>query len=95
MWIGSAKKEMKINLESYKEPIKYLGINLSYKHDNNGNLNFFIKIYKMDTKLNIWQTRDLTLFGRTMLVKTLGLSKLVYAASLLRVPWLLKGYKKN
>ena len=40
----------------------------------------------MDTKLNIWKTRDLTLFGRTMLVKTLGLSKLVYAASMLRVP---------
>ena len=60
-----------------KEPIKSLGINLSYKHENNDNLNFFIKIYKMDTKLNIWQTRDLTLFGRTMLVKTLGLSKLV------------------
>ena len=41
----------------------------------------------MDTKLNIWQTRDLTLFGRTILVKTLGLSKLVYVASyMLRVP---------
>ena len=40
----------------------------------------------MNTKLNIWQTRDLTLFGRTMLVKTLGLSKLVYAASMLCVP---------
>ena len=40
----------------------------------------------MDTKLNIWQTRDLTLFGRTMLVKTLGLSKLVYVATMLRVP---------
>ena len=40
----------------------------------------------MDTKLNMWQTRDLTLFGRTMLVKTLGISKLVYAASMLCVP---------
>ena len=88
MWIGSAKNnETKpLGFESYKEPIKSLGINLSYKHENNDNLNFFIKIYKMDTKLNIWQTRDLTLFGRTMLVKTLGLSKLVYAASMLRVP---------
>ena len=30
----------------------------------------------------MWQTRDLNLFGRTMLVKALGISKLVYAASL-------------
>ena len=85
MWIGSAKNnETKpLGFESYKEPIKSLGIYLSYKHDN---LNLFTKIYKMDTKLNIWQTRDLTLFGRTMLVKTLGLSKLVYVATMLRVP---------
>ena len=34
----------------------------------------------------MWQTRDLTLFGRTMLVKTLGISKLAYVASMLYVP---------
>ena len=87
MWIGSAKNnETKpLGFESYKEPIKSLGINLSYKHENNDNLNFFIKIYKTDTKLNIWQTRDLTIFGRRMLVKTLSLSKLVYAALMLSV----------
>ena len=75
MWIGSAKyNETKpLGFESYKERIKSLGINLSYKQENNDNLNFFTKIYKMDTKLNIWQKRGLTLFvGSTMLVKTLG-----------------------
>ena len=89
MWIGSAK-----NNETKPLGFKSLGINLLYKHKNNDNLNFFIK---MDTKLNIWQTRDLTLFGRTMLVKTLGLSKLVYAASMLRVPEMVikLGTRKN
>ena len=56
MWIGSAKNNETnpLGFESYKEPIKSLGIDLSYKHENNDNLiNFFIKIYKMDTKLNI------------------------------------------
>ena len=88
MWIGSLKnnKTKPLGFEFYQEPIKSLGINLSYNHDNNNNLNFFVKIYKMDTKLNLWQTRDLTLFGRRMLVKTLGISKLVYAASMLCVP---------
>ena len=51
MWIGSAK-----NNETKPLGFKSLGINLSYKHKDNDNLNFFIK---MDTKLNIWQTRDL------------------------------------
>ena len=41
----------------------------------------------MDAKLNTWQTRDdLTLFDRTMLVKTLGISKLVYVTSMLCIP---------
>ena len=51
MWIGSAK-----NNETKPLGFKSLGINLSYKHKNNDDLNCFIK---MDTKLNIWQTRDL------------------------------------
>ena len=89
MSICLAKKNSEakpLGFESYKEQIKSLGINLSYKHENNDNLNFFTKIFKMDTKLSIWQTRDLTLFGRTTLVKTLGLSKLVYATPMLPVP---------
>jgi len=40
----------------------------------------------METKLNIWQLRDLTLFGRTMLAKSPGLSQLIYTASMLSVP---------
>ena len=40
----------------------------------------------METKLNIWRSRDLTLFGRTMLVKSLSLSQPIYAASMLSVP---------
>ena len=40
----------------------------------------------METKLNLWLTRDLTLFGRTMLAKSLGISQLIYSASMLSVP---------
>ena len=40
----------------------------------------------METKLNIWLSRDLTLMGRTPLAKSLGISKLVYTASMLSVP---------
>ena len=34
----------------------------------------------METKLNLWLMRDLTLFGRTMLAKSLGISQLIYSA---------------
>ena len=50
MWIGSAKnnKTKPLGFEIYQEPIKSLGVNLSYNQDRNNNLNFFVKIYKMD-----------------------------------------------
>ena len=40
----------------------------------------------MKTKLNLWLSRDLTLYGRSLLVKTLGVSQLIFAASMLSVP---------
>ena len=40
----------------------------------------------MKTKLHIWQTRDLSLFGRSLLAKIEGVSQLIYAASMLTVP---------
>ena len=88
MWIGSNKnnRTKPMGFQSYQEPIKILGTHLLYDKDRIDSLNFFVKIYKMDAKLNMWQTRDLSLFGRTMLVKALGTSKLVYAASVLCVP---------
>ena len=39
----------------------------------------------MKTKLNVWLSRDLTLMGQTFLVKALGISKIVYSASMLCV----------
>ena len=40
----------------------------------------------MKTKLNLWQTRDLTPFGKFVLAKTLGSSQSIYTASLMTVP---------
>lgn len=88
MWIGSLKdnktKPLAINIT--KEPIKSLGTYISYNHYRNNNENWLvIKIQKMETKLNIWLSRDLTRMGRTLPAKTLGISKLVYTASMLTV----------
>ena len=68
------------------EPIKALGAFLLYDSDKNNEENFSSKIHKMKTKLNIWQTRDLLLYVRSMLAKTVGVSQLIYAASMLTVP---------
>ena len=69
LWIGSLKnnktKPLEINVST--NPIKILGTYISHDCDKNNNLNFFLKIQKMETKLNNWLSRDLTLMGRTLL----------------------------
>ena len=45
--------------------------------DKNNDANFFRKIRKMKTKLKLWQTRDLMLYGKSLLAKKLGASKLI------------------
>ena len=73
IWIGSQKKNKTkpIAIDITNEPTKTLGIYISYNRNKNNNQNFFIKIQKMETKLNVWLSRDLTLMGRTLLVKAL------------------------
>ena len=52
----------------------------------NNELNFSQKIRKLQTKLDMWSSRDLTIFGMAMVLKILGLSQLVYSSSNLAVP---------
>ena len=40
----------------------------------------------MQTNLDLWRARDLTLFGRVLIIKSLALSQLVYSVSNLYVP---------
>ena len=71
-----------------KDPIKVLGTFLSYNEEKNIEENFIKRIRRMKVKLNLWLSRDLTLYGKTLLAKSLGVhvSQLVYAASTLSVP---------
>ena len=88
MWINSLKhKKSKIlEFHSIKDRIKILRAHFSYNADKNNDANFFSKIRKMKTKVNLWQTRDFTLFGKLVLAKTFGASQLIYTASLITFP---------
>ena len=59
---------------------------LSYNIKENNELNFDKKIQKLQTKLDMWSSWELTIFGRAMLIKTLGVSQLIYSASNLDAP---------
>ena len=69
-----------------RSPIKILGVHFSYDDKGNNELNFNQKLKVLQTKLDMWSSRDLTLFGKVMLIKTLAISQLIYSASNLPVP---------
>ncbi len=61
-----------------KDTIKYLGILLTKNLVDRQQLNFSSRIKKTQNILNLWLQRDLTLYGRVLLSKAEGLSRLVY-----------------
>ena len=85
IWLGKwmNSKNKPLNISWFHCPVKILGIHFHFSYDEKGNndLNFSQKIRKLQTKLDVWSSRDLTIFGRVMILKILGLSQLVYSAS--------------
>jgi len=88
MWLGEWKDrtDEPFGFKWPKEPINALGVFFSYNQASANRLNFGEKILNLEKTLNTWQRRNLTLYGNINIVKTLGISKLIYSASVLPVP---------
>ena len=67
-------------------PTKLLGIYVSYDEKGNNQMNFNLKVQKLQTNLDIWKSRGLTLYGKVLIIKSLGLSNLLYSISNVNVP---------
>ena len=88
MWLGkwANNRNKPLSLKWVHCPTRFLGIYLSYDSKGNDELNFKIKIQKLQTNLDIWRSSDLSLFGRVLIIKALGISSLVYSISNIDVP---------
>ena len=67
-------------------PTKLLGIYVPYDERGNNQMNFNLKVQKLQTNLDIWKSRGLTLYGKVLIIKSLGLSSLIYPISNVKVP---------
>ena len=78
MWLGkwSGNKSKPLRLKCASSPSRILGIYFSYDEKGNNEMNFNLKIDKLQTNLDMWKSRDLTLFGKVMIIKALGVSSL-------------------
>ena len=93
LWLGSKvnSKENPFGITWSSEPIKALGIYFSYDTKAAENANFADKIKQLERQLHWWKARDLSLMGRILIVKTLGLSKFSFLASVVHTPgWVIK-----
>ena len=88
VWLGkwSKNRSTPLQLTWTNHPVKILGIHFSYDEKQNNYHNFAIKIQTLQTNLDLWKSRNLTLFGKVLIIKSIGLSQPVYSASNLNVP---------
>ena len=85
IWLGPwrDREDQPLNLNWTKDPVRTLGIFVSYDENANEKRNFTLKVQKLTTNLDIWRSRNLSLFGRVMITKSLGIPHLIYSKSML------------
>ena len=88
IWLGPwrDREDRPFNLKWTKDPVRTLGIFVSYDENGNEKRNFTLKVRKLNTNLDIWRSRNLSLFGRCLITKSLGIPHLVYSTSMLVIP---------
>ena len=70
--------EMIAGIRVYPRPVKLLGHWLSYNQDEEDKLNFYDKLEKIDRTLSPWMSKGLSLRGKVLIAKTLGVSQVIY-----------------
>ena len=86
MWLGiwNSREDTPFNLKWQKDSVFALRIHFSNSRKVSDKLNFYEKLDVLDNNKN-WKRRKLTLLGRINIVKSLGLLKLIFNASVLPV----------
>ena len=62
-----------------------MGIYISYDKAGNERKNVSKKIENLNAKLGTWRSRQLSVFGRCLIVKSLGISQIVHSAAVLDI----------
>ncbi len=83
---------LKNTLNSFKgvyftnEAVRCLGIYVGHNKDSCFENNWTKKLDKIETTLEAWKKRDLSLFGKILVLKSLALSKVIYSMTMLVTP---------
>ena len=98
IWLGCLKDlglRKFANITWTGNPVKMLGIYAGHSKEKCNKLNWDNKLENIDSVLQKWNRRNLTLFGRVKVIKTYALPKIILQATVLTVPESIKPRLKN
>ena len=81
LWLGSSRHR-----KMSGEPVYALGMHFTYEQEASEKKIFFKKLGSLKKTLHVWSQRDLSIFGRINIVKTIALSKLIFICSVMDTP---------
>ena len=89
--IGSKKGVLRAfsdlsSVDIENDTVKILGFHHSYNKQLADERNFSNMVTDIHNVLNLWKMRGISLIGKILIFKTLGISKLQYIASMAQVP---------
>ena len=87
-WIGSYRnrKEKPLEISWTIEPLRFLGVFISYDEQMCKKLNFDDRLEKCKGILNSWKQRNLTIIGRAQIIKTFIVSQFLYTLNAIEMP---------
>ena len=88
LWIGSSKenKAKPLGIKWPNEPIKALGVYFSYGPKLPKEKIFIERLDSIKKLINIWSSRDLSVYGKVTIIKSFLIPKFVYVCSVLPTP---------
>ena len=82
---GGIVKKHPSDSSGLKSLSEYLDLTYLYDVKQNEKLNFETKLQKMQGIFDVWNCRNLTIFGRCLIAKSLGIAQLVHTISNLTI----------
>ena len=85
MWLNPRETKQTIYNIRIKQSVKLLGLIIHHDSDEMEKLNLETKLTEMSNTFKVWRQRNLTIYGRILLAKSLGASKLCHIASVIEI----------
>lgn len=98
LWIGVGenRQDMFAGINWKKNCIKALGVYFGYNKKEVELLNWKTKVENVKSCLKCWNSRDLSLQGRVLVIKTIALPKVIYLSSSIHTPdWVVNELNKE